>query len=171
MIATFFCAFLFAQSGWQKIAAPAYYAEVINNYRVGSFTGTVGGAISIGLFELLIAGSLLTGFQASFAAMAAAFMLLAYGAAIGLNLRRGRREIDCGCGTGRSGEGISAWHIWRNLGFVVLLAFGSAQSSAAASGGKILLAAAAASLLFVIYHAAGELISNQPRLAELRSAQ
>ncbi len=56
------------------------------------------------------------------AATAAAIgMLGSYAFAIAINLRRGRRDLDCGCGplAGRHAGAIRAiapWMIWRNLG-------------------------------------------------------
>jgi hypothetical protein len=42
-------------------------------------------------------------------------VLLTYGAALGINLLRGRRDLDCGCGAARDRRAIAAWMVWRNL--------------------------------------------------------
>ena len=42
-------------------------------------------------------------------------LLLVYALAISINLARGRAFIDCGCSMFQeSGEGLSAWLVWRN---------------------------------------------------------
>ena len=47
-------------------------------------------------------------------------LLAIYGLAIGINLGRGRTHIDCGC-LGSAGEGISYFHVSRNLVLVIAL--------------------------------------------------
>ena len=68
----------------------------------------------------LVAGLALAPWRTA-AACASAFMLLVYAGAIGVNLHRGRRQLDCGClGFGR-GQRISGALLWRNA----VLALGS----------------------------------------------
>ncbi|MBU2979874.1 MauE/DoxX family redox-associated membrane protein [Alteromonas sp. C1M14] len=60
----------------------------------------------------------------SVGALLAMALLVGYAAAIGINLKRGRVSIDCGCGG--SGQGISPWHLLRNAiyaGIASLAAF------------------------------------------------
>jgi hypothetical protein len=49
------------------------------------------------------------------ALVSAIAMLIAYASAMAVNLRRGRRDLDCGCGTARSRRPIADWMVWRNL--------------------------------------------------------
>ncbi len=42
-------------------------------------------------------------------------MLLVYAAAVGVNLRRGRRHIDCGCAGPAARRPISGWLVARNV--------------------------------------------------------
>jgi hypothetical protein len=49
-------------------------------------------------------------------------LLLGYAAGIAINLRRGRRELDCGCAGPYDRRPIAAWMAWRNLCLAVLLA-------------------------------------------------
>ena len=46
---------------------------------------------------------------------AAAGLLTLYAAAIGVNLARGRRHIDCGCMGPGFKQPLGAWMVWRNL--------------------------------------------------------
>jgi len=42
-------------------------------------------------------------------------LLLGYAAGIGVNLARGRRDLDCGCAGPYDRRPIAAWMVWRNL--------------------------------------------------------
>lgn len=64
--------------------------------------------------EVAIAAALVLPGHGAAAGIAAALLLSSYTVAIGLNLLRGRRHIDCGClGPGRR-EPISGWLMGRN---------------------------------------------------------
>lgn len=52
------------------------------------------------------------------AAIGAAALFAAYGLGIAINLGRGRRVIDCGCGG--PPQPLSGWHLVRNIGLVVV---------------------------------------------------
>lgn len=62
--------------------------------------------------ELGLAAGLLVAWTAPAAALAAAGVLTVYGLAIGINLARGRRDIDCGCGG--PGQPLHPWLLARN---------------------------------------------------------
>jgi hypothetical protein len=55
------------------------------------------------------------------AALLASALLLAYGAAIAVNLRSGRSGIACGCGGPDPEQPIAWWMVWRNLLLSLLL--------------------------------------------------
>lgn len=75
--------------------------------------------------ELFIAVGLLLPFSRRVAAAAGGLLLLIYAAAMGINLRRGRRGLDCGCaGFGRE-QRISPALLLRN-GILGLLSLGIA---------------------------------------------
>jgi hypothetical protein len=59
-------------------------------------------------------------------ALAAAGLLLAYGALISLNIVRGRTEIDCGCSFGPHPERLSSALFVRN-GFLAVIALVAAS--------------------------------------------
>jgi hypothetical protein len=56
-------------------------------------------------------------------------LLLGYGLAMAVNLRRGR-QLDCGCGTLRERQPIARWMLWRNA----LLASAAGLALAPSSG-------------------------------------
>jgi hypothetical protein len=75
----------------------------------------LGGPVAValaGIEALAVASLLVPGFR-GFGGAAAGVLLLAYAAAMGINLWRGRREIDRGCGG--SGQGISWALVARNV--------------------------------------------------------
>jgi methylamine utilization protein MauE len=55
------------------------------------------------------------------AVLLAIALLLAYGAAIAVNLRAGRSGIACGCGGPDPEQPIAWWMVWRNLLLSLLL--------------------------------------------------
>jgi len=65
--------------------------------------------------ELGVAVALLFPGSASQAALAAAGLFALYAGAIGINLRRGRRDIDCGCAGVQRGQALSAGLVVRNI--------------------------------------------------------
>jgi len=66
------------------------------------------------VLELALGASLLIARTRPAAAVFGALLLAGYGAAIAANLRRGRRDLDCGClGFGAQSQ-ISSALVWRN---------------------------------------------------------
>ncbi len=53
--------------------------------------------------------------------MPAIGVLLAYASGLCVNLARGRRDLDCGCGAIRDRRPIAAWMVYRNLILAVAL--------------------------------------------------
>ena len=72
--------------------------------------------------ELAIAAALPWEMTRRSALTAAMGLLIAYAAGLGLNLARGRRELDCGCGTIGSRRSIAGWMVWRNLAVALIAA-------------------------------------------------
>ncbi|MEL7028072.1 MAG: MauE/DoxX family redox-associated membrane protein, partial [Pseudomonadota bacterium] len=117
--------------------------------------------------ELGAAGLLLAAPWVGGAGFAPAAVLFAiYALAVAINLARGRTEIDCGCGWGERGAGITRLHAGRPLAlafaaFVGAVGAPAAAPSAAVVAGALLLAAP----FVVVYLAADVLIENDARLA------
>ena len=87
---------------------------------------------------------------------AAAALFAVYGAAIGVNLARGRRAIDCGCGGPAARMPLSGWLVARNalLAAAALACAGGAAPRALAAADAITIAGgvAAAVLLWTASH-------------------
>ena len=105
---------LFASAAAHKLRDVDAFRRAIEGYELlpPLWAVPAGGAL-LGA-EIGIAAGLWFARVAPVAALAAAVLLLLYGTAIALNLRRGRRDIDCGCGGPAGRQTISAGLVVRN---------------------------------------------------------
>ena len=120
------------------------------------------------LLELAIAFALLLPVSRGWAALSAASLLALYAAAIGINLWRGRRDIDCGCAGPDQAQPLRPVLLLRNSVLVVLALLASVAPIArdmTLFDGFVTVAAAAVALL--IYAAADGLLANSPLLLKL----
>src|ERR1700722_16941018 len=90
-------AVLFAASTAHKLAALAEWPGVVGNYRLLPDTLTASAAGALLIAGALTAAALLWPATRRLGAYAAAAQLIVFAVAIAINLRRGRRSIDCGC--------------------------------------------------------------------------
>ncbi len=102
------------------------------------------------------------------AQLAGVALLAVVTGAVGVNLLRGRTDIDCGCG-GASGDQQLSWAlVGRNAVLALFLA--AAASPAAARDLQWLdygTIAFATAIGFALYAAVNQLLANRPRLASL----
>jgi hypothetical protein len=98
MTARLALALLFAAAARHKFADLPRFEAIVANYKILPARGVTLAARAALATEIALAATLPLPSTAALAGAAAAALLLAYAAAIGLNLARGRREIDCGCG-------------------------------------------------------------------------
>jgi uncharacterized membrane protein len=112
-------ALLFASAAVHKARAPAHFAQVLRAYRV--LPASVEVSWLVPLLELAVALALLLPATRTAAALSGAALLLVYALAMALNLRRGRRDLACGCGGAHERRPIGAWMVWRNLGLAGVL--------------------------------------------------
>jgi hypothetical protein len=96
---------VFALSSVTKLRRPRAFARNVHEYRVLPEWASRAIAVPIIAVELAIALALLTGVLAAAALVASLVVLTIFLAAVGFNLRRGRR-VACGC-FGSSAERIS----------------------------------------------------------------
>ena len=115
-------ALLFATAGWHKLRDLEAFTEVFAAYRVLPEGRGRRVAWLIPVLELAIAAALSWQMTRRWAVTAAMGLLIAYAAGMGLNLARGRRELDCGCGTIGSRRSIAGWMVWRNLALALIAA-------------------------------------------------
>ncbi len=125
LIAAISLALLFAVAGLHKLRAFGEFVRTLQAYEVfpAALTRPIG--LAVAALELLVAIGLLGSAWRQAACLAGAGLLASYASAIGVNLRRGRRQIDCGCAGFGKRRGISGLLIWRNSALcAALLAVG-----------------------------------------------
>lgn len=133
-------ALMFALAALHKMSDRDNFLGILKNYEIlPSFMLRFSALVIPGVELVLALGWLLMGFlglQFPLVALASACLLCIYGLAIAVNLFRGRRDIDCGCGLSSSrkaavfdagqqtSQSISPLLVWRNLflGLLTLLA-------------------------------------------------
>lgn len=161
-------AVLLASAATHKVRAPARFARQLADYQLLPDSLVRPFARLVPLLELAIAFALLVPVSRGWAALSAASLLALYAAAIGINLWRGRRDIDCGCAGPDQAQPLRPVLLLRNSVLVVLALLASVAPIArdmTVFDGFVTVAAAAVALL--IYAAADGLLANSPLLLKL----
>jgi uncharacterized membrane protein YphA (DoxX/SURF4 family) len=107
-------ALLFASAAVHKLRDLARFEEVFRSYQVLPETAARL-AWLVPVLELTVGAGMLAQGTRAVAGAAGAALLTVYAVAIGVNLRRGRRDLACGCGGPDERRPIAAWMVWRNL--------------------------------------------------------
>jgi len=104
---------LFGSAVFTKIRAPSLFLTTLKEYRIvpSASVRLIGGLI--GGAEFAVTAGLLWPDTRPVSAFTGAALLLLYAGAIGVNLSRGRRDMDCGCGL--QPRTISGWMVVRNV--------------------------------------------------------
>lgn len=92
-----FLALFFATAALSKLGHAEEFYGVVRNFRILPDGLSRVTALALPVVELAVAAGLLIGATAVPAAIAAAALLAVFGAAIAVNVLRGRTWIDCGC--------------------------------------------------------------------------
>lgn len=162
-------ALLFAVAAAHKIRMPSVFRASMQAYQLLPEALLTPAAFMLATLELvaallvLIPATRLAGFAVL------AVLLLVYSAAIGINLYRGRTDIDCGCNGPASRQVISGWLVLRNLVFAALILV-AAQPAAE----RALNWVDALTIVFGVLVGSGlylgfnRLLAQAPRLAWLR---
>lgn len=161
---------LFGVAAVHKLRAPAVFRSAMEQYRLlpkrwsGRAAALLVAAEALAALLVLIPDARAVGFAAM------AVLLLVYSAGIGINLYRGRRDIDCGCNGPASRQPLSGWLVLRNLsllGLVLLAMQPAAVRPLNWLDGLV--------ILFTVLIAGGlylgmnQLLAQAPRMAGLRS--
>lgn len=113
---------LWTASGVHKLRDPEAFTSALAAYALLPQQAIDVVARALPLIEITVAIGLLLPVSRAAAALVSTMLLGLYALAIAINLRRGRRELDCGCfGFGRRST-ISVALLWRN-GALVLASF------------------------------------------------
>ena len=126
---------LFAAAAMHKIRDPRAFQQTLADYEILPQGLLIPTAIGLAATECSISLGLIAGIfpqtilgiagQNAWAGLAASALLTIYGLAIGINLLRGRTEIDCGCLGPAARQTLSTWLLVRNG----VLALGAALTS------------------------------------------
>ena len=113
-------ALVFLSAAAHKLRAPRDFLATTRGY--GLVPTSLAPAVAVLLVgaELGAGAGLLAPATQRAAALAATALLGLYGAGIAINLLRGRRDIDCGCGGPAARQPLSAWLVLRNVGLAAL---------------------------------------------------
>ncbi|HUI58690.1 MAG TPA: MauE/DoxX family redox-associated membrane protein [Steroidobacteraceae bacterium] len=112
---------LFAGAAVHKLRDLRRFDEIFRAYGLLPWFARLHGSRLVPLIEAGVAAALLVPATRTVAAAVGAILLLAYACAIGVNLRRGRRDLACGCGGPDDRRPIAGWMIWRNILLALLL--------------------------------------------------
>ncbi|HEY6924704.1 MAG TPA: MauE/DoxX family redox-associated membrane protein [Steroidobacteraceae bacterium] len=108
-------ALLFASASAHKLRDLKRFDEIFRAYGLLTVVARVGLSWSVPVIELAVAGGMLFDASRPYAATGGIMLLLAYAAAITVNLKRGRRDLACGCGGPDERRPIAPWMVWRNI--------------------------------------------------------
>ena len=137
------------------------FAAIIVNYRVMPPSLAPPLSYLIPITECALALALLPAVTGRYAAAGAMLLLSVYMAAIAVNLLRGRRDIDCGCG-GAAAQRLSGWLLLRNGLLLVLCAAAAWREQLRIFGWYewgVIVPAAVAGCVF--YSAGNQLLANR----------
>lgn len=113
-------ALVFLTAAFGKFRHRGEFRGVVANYRLvpGPFEAAFAEALPVA--EVILAAALL--FDTSpWPAAAASALLLLFAGAMGINILRGRRQIDCGCFQGALRQSLSWPLVARNVGLALML--------------------------------------------------
>ncbi|CAD5106890.1 MauE/DoxX family redox-associated membrane protein [Zestomonas carbonaria] len=159
---------ILASAASHKLRAPRRFARQLEDYRLLPQALLGAATRLIPLLEAALALALLVPASRHPAALGAAALLAGYASAIGINLWRGRRDIDCGCAGPEQAQPLRPSLLLRNAVLVALALLASLAPQARELGlfdGFVVVAASAAALL--LYVATDGLLANAPRLLKL----
>ena len=111
-------ALLFSTAAWHKLSDRRRFEGTVRAYALLPARATRLFSWVLPAIEVAIAAALLHPQLHRGAAWAAAVLLLLYTVAIGINLARGRRDIDCGCFRTRSATPLSGALVVRNVALI-----------------------------------------------------
>lgn len=143
-------------------------AGVVANYRLLPEPLAATAAWMIVGLECLATFSLLSGWWLTIGAALAIVLLAGFALAMGINLARGRREIDCGCFQLGLRQRLSLGLVVRNLVLAILLTPLLMAGAATATALQWIDGLGAGLAAYVLYQVLGEISSLRHLSADLR---
>jgi hypothetical protein len=160
-------ALVFAAAAAGKLMAWSELPGVVRNFRVLPRWLVLPVSMALPPLEAAIAAGVVVEAARPAAAMAAAVLLAVFGAALAINLHRGRREIDCGCFRSDLKQPITIALVLRNLMLVACaLLLVPPGAGAVLSALEWAMAGGAAVTLFLCYLSIGGVFRAPPSYAD-----
>lgn len=162
-------ALLLASAASHKLRDLARFRAILDAYEILPAATVAAVAPLVAVVEIALSGLLAGGLAAPFSAAATSALMLAYAAALQVNVQRGRTGLDCGCTGPASSVPVSSALVVRNLvlaAAALLIALPSSGRPLAAM--DFASAAAAVLVLGTCWLATGRMLALAPRVAELR---
>lgn len=110
---------VFLGAGLSKLRSRRVFPGVVANYQLVHEALVAPVAVILPILEVVIGLALIAGLRV--AAIPAGVLLLAFAAAMAINIGRGRSHIDCGCGRSELRQPLSRALALRNLVLAALL--------------------------------------------------
>jgi hypothetical protein len=154
---------VFAIAAITKLTAWSELPAVVQNFRVLPRALALPVALVLPPVEMAIAVAILFEGTRSIAAAFALFLFAVFGAALAINFRRGRRQIDCGCFRSGLSQPISVAVIIRNVILAVCtLPLLPAEQAPSLSPLAWAIASGGAATLFLCFLSMGLLFQAPP---------
>jgi hypothetical protein len=166
-------ALLLGQAAWHKWRALGRFGATLAAYRLIPAPLLGLARVAMPACESAIALLLLPAATRPWAAAAGAVLLLAYAGAMAINLRRGRRDLDCGCTGPAERRPIAAWMAWRNVLLALLLALAGLPWATRPLGAIDLVTVGGGLAVIALLYATLDRLLGQimPRSAAMRGAR
>jgi len=152
---------VFLVAATQKASHWRILSGVIANYRLLPRMLVAPASALLPPLELVLGAMLLSGFAQGLTALAAMVLLALFAVAMAINLRRGRTDIDCGCGQSFLKQTLSWTLVARNAVLAALLLPSLGTSVPATM--PILVAGGSAGLAFFLLYLLFNTICALPR--------
>lgn len=148
-----FLALLFAGAAYSKLRHQEEFHGVVRNFRLMPEWLATPFAKVLPWLEIAIAVGLMVDASVPFAAAGASILLVAFAIAIGINVARGRKAIDCGCFRTGYKQSLSWLLVLRNvvLAGAGLILLGLVEASRAMTWVDLAAGALAAVVAMMLY--------------------
>jgi hypothetical protein len=152
---------LLLASGVQKTRDFTRFTALLSAYRIVPERLSRIFAVGVPSAEIMLSAGLCLAPSRRLSLGLVIVLLSGYGIAMAVNLRRGRNDLDCGCGTLRERQPIARWMLWRNGLLVSAAALALAPSSARPlQAVDVVTLACAVATAMLLYTAAGRLLAT-----------
>jgi uncharacterized membrane protein YphA (DoxX/SURF4 family) len=134
LVARWFVGFVLLFAGVSKLADVGGFKNIIEHYGLIPSWALGGAARTLPAAECLIGVALVSGVALFYAAFAAAALFCIFGAAVAVNIVRGKSQIPCGCfGTSKT-EPANWKTVTRSIAFAGMAWFANRPSALALNG-------------------------------------